>query len=106
MRTKIFLLISALALAGSPLFVPASAVAVGVGKTCAGIANIPCDAGLWCDLQAGRCGGVDVSGKCIKVPDVCEKSIKYVCGCDKKTYGNNCERRMAKVQKNHDGECK
>jgi hypothetical protein len=106
MRTKIFLLISALALVGSPLFVPASAVAVGVGKTCGTIAQIPCDAGLWCDLEAGRCGGADISGKCIKVPEICEKNIKYVCGCNKKTYGNDCERQMQKVQKDRDGECK
>jgi hypothetical protein len=25
--------------------------------TCGGIANMPCDAGLWCEPQAGQCGG-------------------------------------------------
>jgi hypothetical protein len=102
---KTFLLISTLALAGLPLFASASAFAAGVGKTCAGIANIQCDAGLWCDLQAGHCGGIDLSGKCIKVPEICEKNIDPVCGCDKKSYANDCERQKEKVQKNHGGRC-
>jgi hypothetical protein len=82
-----------------------AAGAAGVGETCGGIANIPCDAGLWCELQAGQCAGVDVSGKCVRVPDVCYQVMMPVCGCDKKTYNNDCERRRAKVQKSSDGGC-
>jgi hypothetical protein len=31
--------------------------------------------------------------------------MKPVCGCDKKTYNNDCERLRAKVQKSSDGGC-
>jgi hypothetical protein len=79
--------------------------AVGVGKTCAGVAGIPCDAGLWCDLDAGKCGGTDISGKCVRIPEVCNKAILPVCGCNKTTYNNDCERTKAMAQKDHDGRC-
>jgi hypothetical protein len=91
---------------GFALFAPTSAAAVGVGKTCGGLPGIPCDAGLWCDLQAGRCGVTDVQGKCIQVPTVCPKGIYYVCGCGKKRFGNDCERQRAKGQLDHIGDCK
>jgi hypothetical protein len=93
---------------GLALLVPtgAAAAAVGVGKTCGGIAGIPCDYGLWCDLKAGSCNVSDAQGKCVKVPTVCNKIFKPVCGCDKKTYGNNCERQAAKAQLDHTGKCK
>jgi hypothetical protein len=80
--------------------------AVGVGKTCGGLPNIPSDAGLFCQNKAGTCGVADVAGKCAKVPQVCPKSIRKVCGCDGKTYNNDCERQMAKVSMNHKGACK
>jgi hypothetical protein len=98
---------TALALAfGAALLVPTGAAAVGVGKTCGGIAGVACDYGLWCDLKAGSCGISDAQGKCIKVPTVCTKIFRPVCGCDKKTYGNNCDRQVAKAQLDHIGKCK
>ncbi len=82
-----------------------TAGAVGVGETCGGVAGIACDAGLWCFVRAGRCGVMDASGTCIRLPEVYNKAFIPVCGCDGKTYGNDCERQQAKAQKNYNGAC-
>jgi hypothetical protein len=75
------------------------------GQTCGGVIPIVCGQGEWCNPRPGKCG-VDIQGKCVKVPEVCSAVVRPVCGCDGKTYGNDCERLHAKVQKAHNGRCK
>jgi Kazal-type serine protease inhibitor-like protein len=102
MRSLLLSLCSALVLALSTDPAPAAAL----GETCDGIAALRCDAGLWCEHPGGQCRVADGAGTCVKeTGPVCTKDYLPVCGCDSKTYGNDCKRRAAKVQLDHLGEC-
>ncbi len=89
-----------------------AAGAVGVGGICGPILNGLCDPGLFCERKAGTCTLIGGTGKCVPIPAVCPMAkakprvILPVCGCNHKTYANDCERIKAEVQKDHDGPCK
>ncbi len=74
-------------------------------NVCGGFAGTPCDEGQFCDLPPGLCGGADLQGECVPIPDLCPDLWDPVCGCDGRTYANDCERIRAGVQKDHDGSC-
>ena len=79
--------------------------AAAAGETCDGIAGIQCDEGLWCEHPAAQCSVADGAGMCANAPEVCTQDYKPVCGCDGKTYSNDCMRKGAKAQLDHVGEC-
>ena len=87
--------------------VPTGAGAVGVGKQCGGFVIHPqeCNHGLFCQRKAGQCFIADISGTCARIPRFCPRIFRPVCGCDAKTYANDCERMRAQISKNHDGKC-
>ena len=87
------------ALAASP------AGAVGVGETCGGIAGLQCDAGLACKFPEGQCNTADLAGTCVAVPAECPQQGPRVCGCDGKTYTNECELLKAGVRQDKQGAC-
>lgn len=78
----------------------------GEGRTCGGIQGTGCPSGQFCDVIPPRaCNGADLPGICRIVSEVCAEIHQPVCGCDGRTYGNNCSRRAARVQLDHEGAC-
>lgn len=85
----------------------ATAVAGSTGSVCGTIAGLSCSAGQFCDLDS-RCGTIaDAAGVCRPTGSAvgCIAAEIPVCGCDGKTYSNDCERMRVGMLKAHDGAC-
>ncbi len=99
------LLILAVCLGVAAANAAGDAQAAKLGERCGGFVGIPCESGLWCEMPARRCQAADMFGTCVKRSEICYQIYRPECGCDGKTYGNDCERRRARVSKDHDGKC-
>ena len=101
------LFLASLAAAAAAPAAPAGKPA-GPGQMCGGIAGIVCDTGLFCRFPVNQCKVSDLAGKCVKLPENCGDKGPKVCGCDDKTYANQCELIKATpvVHEAHKGACK
>lgn len=82
--------------------------AASEGEACGGEANVSCADGLVCDMNetdGQSCGAEGRSGRCVQKPEMCAEFFDPVCGCDGKTYSNDCHRLMADVARDRKGAC-
>ena len=78
------------------------------GGMCGGIAGFRCGVGLYCETTEKdglSCNTPDRAGTCAVKPEVCTFDFRPVCGCDGKTYSNDCARKVAGVARASEGAC-
>ncbi len=65
-----------------------------------------CNKDEWCDYPTSSCGGADDEGVCRPRPSGCDLSYAPVCGCNGKTYPNECAANQQGMDIRTKGPCK
>jgi eight-cysteine-cluster-containing protein len=77
-------------------------------QICGGFAGAVCPSDEYCDYAdggGGACGIADGTGVCKPRPDACIEIYAPVCGCDGRSYGNECEANLMGTDVVHSGPC-
>ncbi len=97
--------VAALLILALPLLLAPAGASAKVGASCGGfIGSVLCGKGEFCQHAPGQCTTF-LPGACAAIPRFCPRIYRPVCGCNGKTYANDCTRRRARVSKAHDGRC-
>ncbi|HWA73402.1 MAG TPA: Kazal-type serine protease inhibitor domain-containing protein [Polyangiaceae bacterium] len=74
--------------------------------SCGSLSGGTCAAGEYCALPvSAACGAFDAPGVCTKIPEICTTDVDPVCGCDGKTYSNDCVAARNSVSLKATGAC-